>query len=89
MGTVTQQLAAAAIRAGARIHTSSPVASIEVEEGITRGVVLGDGTRVAAKAVVGGCDPFRLRDLAGEGEFPSAFNQRLDSMKKDGTTMKV
>jgi hypothetical protein len=25
----------------------------------------------------------------GAGNFPSAFNAKLDAMKKDGTTMKV
>lgn len=55
MGTVTQRLAAAAIEAGARIHTSSPVASVEVQGGAAAAVVLADGRRVAAKAVVGGC----------------------------------
>ncbi len=34
-------------------------------------------------------DPFKLRDLAGGDKFPSAFNTRLDSMRRDGTTMKV
>ncbi|GBF99512.1 hypothetical protein Rsub_12290 [Raphidocelis subcapitata] len=89
MGTVTQQLAAAAIAAGARIRTSAPVASIEAAGGAAAGVVLADGTRVAARAVVGGCDPFRLRELAGASAFPPAFNARLDGMRKDGTTMKV
>lgn len=55
MGTVTQQLAAAAVAAGVKLHTACKVASIAVEGGLVRGVVLEDGTTVAAKAVVGGC----------------------------------
>lgn len=56
MGTVTQQLAAAAIQAGAQIHTNCPVAEVEVSPGGgAAGVVLQDGRRVAAKAVVTGC----------------------------------
>lgn len=55
MGTVTQQLATAAINEGVTITTNSPVAEIDVQGGAVRGVVLADGRRVAANAVVGGC----------------------------------
>ena len=34
-------------------------------------------------------DPFRLRSLAGAEQFTPQFNSWLDSLKKDGTTMKV
>jgi hypothetical protein len=34
-------------------------------------------------------DPFRLRSLAGAEHFSPQFNTWLDSLKKDGTTMKV
>jgi len=58
MGTVTQQLASAAIAEGVVISTGARVAEVEVEGGIARGVLLEDGRRVAAKAVVGGCGEF-------------------------------
>ncbi len=89
MGTVTQRLAAAALEAGAKIHTGAPVASIEVEGAAATGVVLRDGQHVAAKAVVVNADPFRLQALVGAQKLPAAFNAKMDTWKKDGTTMKV
>lgn len=89
MGAVTQQLAALAIQAGVQISTSCKVESVEVQGGTTQGVLLADGTLIRAKAVVGGCDPFKLRDLAGTESFPPEFNKKLDGLRKDGTTMKV
>lgn len=89
MGVVTQRLAAAAMQAGARIHTGAPVSSIEVQDGCATGVVLGSGERVDARVVLVNADPFRLRELAGPERFAPDFNAWLDSRRKDGTTMKV
>lgn len=89
MGVVTQQLATKAMAAGARIHTAAPVKRVEVQGGQATGVELGDGTRVDARVVMVNADPFRLRTLAGAEQFTLQFNSWLDSLKKDGTTMKV
>jgi hypothetical protein len=56
---------------------------------VTRGIVTVDGQERRATSVLANADPFRLRQLAGARNFPSAFNARLDSMRRDGTTMKV
>lgn len=53
------------------------------------GVELANGTRVDACVVLVNADPFRLRSLAGAEQFTPHFNSWLDSLKKDGTTMKV
>jgi hypothetical protein len=152
MGVVTQRLAAAAMAAGASIHTACPVARIEVQDGqatgagvpvqmcvcalrcfplrtllaharlqpqhthtpththapapgaahpscgpltgaprATRasGLQLAGGGRVDARVVLVNADPFRLRALAGAQHFAPTFNAWLDSLRKDGTTMKV
>lgn len=89
MGTVTQMLMGAALIAGARVHTSSPVESIPLHEGRASGVVLAGGKEVKARAVLVNADPFRLRRLVGQENFSTDFNQKLDSLMKDGTTMKV
>ncbi|GAB4817840.1 hypothetical protein N2152v2_004886 [Parachlorella kessleri] len=89
MGAVTQQLATAALHHGARIHTGQPIQSILVGGGVARGVVTGQRREHRAPVVLVNADPFRLRQLAGEANFPAGFNARLDAMKKDGTTMKV
>lgn len=89
MGTVTQTLAAAAMAAGATIHTSSPVAAIKTSGGAASGIMLADGTEVKANAVLVNADPFKLRALAGSNSFSNEFNSWLDGMKKDGTTLKA
>ena len=45
--------------------------------------------QVEAKVVVGNLDPYRLRDLVGAECFGPELNQRLDAMRRPGTTMKV
>ena len=45
--------------------------------------------QVEAKVVVGNLDPYRLRDLVGTQRFGPELNQRLDAMRRPGTTMKA
>lgn len=89
MGTVTQRLAEAAQKAGAVIKTNSQVEQILIEDNTARGVRLSNGQEITAKAVMVNADPFALRQLAGSDKFSKTFNDRLDNMKRDGTTMKV
>ena len=56
---------------------------------MARGIVMADGQERRARVVLANADPFRLRELAGAHSFPADFNARLDSMRRDGTTMKV
>ena len=88
MGTVSQRLAAKARAEGAEIREGAKVASIEVTDGAVRGVVLEDGTRIAAKVVVSNADPYRTRGLVGDA-LPAALSRRLDEVQRPGTTMKV
>lgn len=89
MGTVTRMIADEVRRHGARIETESKVASIVIEGGIAKGVVLKDGTMHRATAVVVNADPFRMRELVGHDKFGAEYNQRIDGYKKDGTTFKL
>jgi len=82
MGTVTQRLAEAARKAGAKIETGREV--VRIENGSR--VHLRDGTEIRAKAVVVNADPFRMARLA---EFPSDYVKRIEGYKRDGTTFKV
>jgi phytoene dehydrogenase-like protein len=84
MGTVTQRIAEAARAAGAVIAVDAAVTGIE--PGV--GVHLADGRTVAARVVVGGCDPFRLAELLGPAVDPS-IAARLESVRLPGSTMKV
>ncbi|MEY2931373.1 MAG: hypothetical protein RL033_2122 [Pseudomonadota bacterium] len=89
MGTITQTLAQAFGAAGGQLLRSCPVAQIECVGGQARAVVLESGTRLRARAVVGNCDPFRLRTLVGERHFSAEFNAWLDARRKPGSTFKL
>jgi phytoene dehydrogenase-like protein len=91
MGSITQSLAAMAIKAGAVIETAAPVDEVVVEGGVAKGVrMAGGGDReIRAKAVLVNADPFRLKALLPPSTLPHAFEERLQHWKKDGMTMKV
>src|ERR1700722_18500524 len=57
MGAITQALASAARKFGAEILTSSSVAKINVRDGISRGVILEDGTEISSRMVLSNADP--------------------------------
>jgi phytoene dehydrogenase-like protein len=89
MGTVSGRLADKAKAEGAEIRTGAKVARIEVTDGATSGVLLEDGSRIAARVVVSNADPYRTRSLVGEDKLPAALSKRLDEVRRDGSTMKV
>jgi phytoene dehydrogenase-like protein len=89
MGTITSTIANLARQAGATIVTGTPVEKIEVSDGAVRGVVLAGDRVITATTVVVATDPFRLRQLVGTELLPAGINDKLDSWKHYGTTMKV
>lgn len=89
MGTVSERFAAAARAAGAVIETGQRVAQIVVEGGAAVGVVTQRGEEIRARAVLVGADPFRMRELVGAENLPEDYNRRLDSLRRDGTSLKV
>lgn len=89
MGGVTTALAGLATTAGATIRTGCAVSRVQVRNGCATGVMLSDGTEVAASVVLVNADPFRMRALVGAEHFTDAFNARLDGFRRYGTTMKV
>ncbi|MFL5291339.1 MAG: phytoene desaturase family protein [Myxococcales bacterium] len=89
MGTVARLIGDEARKAGAIIETGRAVAKIDISGNATNGVVLEDGTTIRAQAVVAACDPFRMRDLVGDGHLPAWYENRLENYRRDGTTMKV
>lgn len=88
MGAVTDALVVAARRAGVQIELGSPVSRIEVDDGIVRGVVAGNGVFQGASVVVVGADPFRLRSMLKDA-CPSELDDRIESYRMPGTSMKV
>ena len=89
MGSISGEFARLAREAGAEILTDAGVEHIETDAGMVKGVLLKSGQRVQTKAVVCNCDPFRMQQLVGREAFPSSYNNKLDSLVRKGTTMKV
>jgi len=85
MGTVTQTLATKAHEHGAEILTGKKVAKIVSAGGVAKGVLLEDGTEIAAKVVLTNADPFRMRDLLGKDQLTPEYNQRLDGGQYSST----
>lgn len=89
MGSIAQEFARLALESGVKIITSAPVAKILSENNRVTGVLLKNGEELKASLVVCNADPFRMRNLVGEENLSNALNQKLDGMKRYGTTMKV
>jgi phytoene dehydrogenase-like protein len=90
MGSITQAMAAASREAGAEIRTEAPVARIASAEGRVRGVVLDDGTELAADIVVSNADPKRtFLGLVDPDDLPDGFRGSVEAIKMDGPCAKV
>ncbi|MBU8899537.1 NAD(P)/FAD-dependent oxidoreductase [Corallococcus sp. M34] len=89
MGTVTQQIARVARKYGAELRTGAKVASVRVDNGVAKGVVLENGEELSAKVVVSNGDPFRTLRLLSTSAVPSDYRAQVESMAAPGTTMKV
>jgi phytoene dehydrogenase-like protein len=88
MGTITKRLAEEAVRAGAVIHLNQKVDELIVENGHCAGIVVGGAQKRAAVTLVN-ADPFRTMNLAKRERLPKDFVERIDGMKRDGSTFKV
>ena len=88
MGSIAAALQSSAEQAGASIVVDAPVARVEVEGGIVKGVVTRDGARYAASVVIVGTDPFRLRAMLGDA-CPQELDRRIESYRAFGMSMKV
>jgi phytoene dehydrogenase-like protein len=89
-GAVTRAMAEAAREAGAEIRTGADVRSILVRDGSVTGVVLADGTEIAAATVVSGADPrHTFLGLIDPVELDPGFITRIRNYRCPGTVAKV
>jgi phytoene dehydrogenase-like protein len=89
-GELTHAMAEAARAAGAIMRLDSPVAKVLVRDGRATGVILSDGTEIAARAVVSNADPRRtLLDLIDPLELDPGFLQRIRNYRMPGTVAKI
>ncbi|QSB13498.1 NAD(P)/FAD-dependent oxidoreductase [Natronosporangium hydrolyticum] len=89
MGTVTRMLADTARAAGAIVVTGAQVTAVQTEQGAVSGVALADGTELAARVVLGACDPYQLLSLTPAGLVPPELPARMAAVRRTGTTLKL
>jgi phytoene dehydrogenase-like protein len=90
MGAITQAMASSARALGVEIRTASPVARIDARDGRVRGIVLENGTEVAAPIVLSNADPKRtFLTLVEASQLPEDFRARVRAIKMDGPCAKV
>jgi phytoene dehydrogenase-like protein len=79
MGAITQAMAKEAAARGVEISTGVDVASVRVRSGAATGVVLGDGTEIAARAVAGAINPRLLYlELVEAQALDAEFRRRIE-----------
>jgi phytoene dehydrogenase-like protein len=90
MGSITQAMAAAGREQGVELRTEAAVARIDVRDGQARGVVLEDGTEIAARVVLSNADPKRtFLGLVEASALPEEFRASVGGIKMDGPCAKV
>ena len=89
-GALSSALEAAASAAGVEIRTATDVRSITSRDGQATGVVLSDGTELAARVVVAGIDPKQvLTRLADPVAVGPTLLWRAGNIRTPGTVSKV
>ena len=90
MGAITAAMRAACEDLGVGIRTAAPVASVNVSDGIARGVTLESGEVVDAGIVVSNADPKQtFLGLVDEGDLPADFRRDVGNIRMDGPAGKV
>ena len=90
MGAISAALAAAAKQRGVVIRTSAAVAAIQARSGDVQGVVLEDGTEIAARIVLSNADPKRtFLGLIDKKELSEDFLRAVRGIKMNGPCAKV
>jgi phytoene dehydrogenase-like protein len=90
MGSLPEALAAAARAHGAEVRTGTRVARIEVRDGRASGVVLADGTELAARRVVSCADAtVTLLGLVGERHLPAEVTEAVRGIDYSSASLKI
>jgi phytoene dehydrogenase-like protein len=90
MGGVSQAIASAARSFGAEIRTEAPVAHISTRGGEVTGVVLEDGTEIAASTVITTAHPqISFLRLLDRDDLPADFVDDIERYKSRSGTVKI
>ena len=89
-GSVADALIKVAAKSGAKVRTQSHVVRLLTKNERVRGVVLGTGEEIAAKAVVCAIDPRQMfLQLVDPIDLPPTFVERIRHFRARGVTAKV
>ena len=89
-GALSSAMADAARDAGVKIRTHAPVARVAVQDGRVRGVVLEDGSEIAATAVVSNADPrHTFLHLVDPIDLDPGFLAKVRNYRTRGTVAKI
>lgn len=90
MGAITEAIAATAREHGVEIRTAAPVESIVVRDGKATGVVLADGTAIAADTILSNADPKRtFLGMIDPAVLPEDFRRDIAAIKMAGPSAKL
>ena len=90
MGAITQAMAKEARAHGVALRVDAPVASVRVDSGRATGLVLTDGTEVAARCVIANVNPKLLYlDLVDSDELEPEFLARIRRWRCASATFRM
>ena len=90
MGAITQAMAAEARARGVALFTDAPVARVLTRDGRAHGIVLADGTEIAARRVVANVNPKLLyRQLIDADALDADFRRRIDAYRCESATFRI
>ncbi|MCB2096123.1 MAG: NAD(P)/FAD-dependent oxidoreductase [Parvularculaceae bacterium] len=90
MGAITQAMAKACAEAGVDIRVNAPVKEVILKSGRAQGVVLGDGTTIAARAVASNIHPNLLYGgLVPNDALPADFVERLNGWRSGSAVFRM
>ena len=90
MGAITQAMAAEARARGVALFTDTPVSRVLTRDGRVHGIVLIDGTEVAAQRVVANVNPKLLyQQLIDADALAADFRERIDAYRCASATFRI
>jgi len=90
MGAVSNAIAKCAQKHGAEIFTNAEVGSIDIENGVAKGVTLKDGTQFTAKHVMSNTtSKVTFLDLIDQKHLPEKFLRSVKAIDYSSATMKI
>lgn len=89
MGGAMRAFESAAQAAGAEIRYGSAVRAMTVREDRVTGIVLQDGTEIAADSILSSLDPLSTVKLAGPVHFDAEMVRRIRKIRAKGCTAKI